>query len=1037
MADFTETQVDWLQTAVGKRGDFAKAVMHEQEKSEKLGTLLGDIGELGNALVAAQDFSVEWTEKQRKHFWSQTKTETRTVKSMAWADGDRDSEIDTRGDLRQTYDIESGDGTRMQVDPEKARAVQKMHEKLVDIQTEMENAKDSEGNPLFTARDIERELWSPLIKANVIPSNAVADKYSQEAQVFNGAIEIYGEQLKQYTKTASKHDKLKRGLSIAKDTVALAGTAAAQAMAIAKLDGASMSQKDKNELTLLSDKDAGSLSPAEASRLDALNDQSKTAKELKQLQAYNTLAFGLANGAFDLADKSLDKPSEQRNWKIAEKAFEVVAKAAVASISADQAERAVSDAGTAKSANYKAATNSAKKLIGYSLSGSKVVFRFKDMLDADPGDRASIAKALVGSVADAVGNAFAAFDVPSGKDETGATVEGTGGQWAKVGAYISAGIVGAANTAQIAKLVKTAVDKDEEIDAVALVAAIGLNVVEGIMIGTFEPASKGVRQDVGDEVTSTSPTQETEKMRGLREARTSSDLDAMTKAMKGANGLFDAFPVSHVVDAEKMQAKMALVNAEQEEKVREAEFKDYEKRMKSDPGFKAALEADIAKETAERQKELMALIEDATPTPEDLADQEKAEKALAAMDKLIAEAEAVKTKWAVIDQLTSGGVGLLVKFLPGASLAGAIRQLAMDVAYLVKKSAELNLWMKNTALTYGNDSVYGPAITSRMASAGIQVSQKTLDTIFSLTGVVMESLRLADITGAATAGSIANTLARALSDYGYKMQKEAEISKGWGLYKHARLPENKGNRKMARKAMRWNSTLSKCVLAYGIVKDGDPIAKEVARNCGLTPEILQDDSEVCQKVVKYFMSVYSDDPVVLHRIPISKDWHPGTPDLSLNSWIRFKAAARTNALPRISSGAAKTPALDKNFAKLTALCNGGAGYSAKRDADFPQNDLAKRKTDAYGTFLEEILAAADGIVTAFDGYAPVNDAPSGEGETWTENASHEQMLAVAESLRAQAVLLRSEIKYDKAERQALIDADADDDSFEIEDLFAA
>ena len=1039
MAGFTDTQIGWLQTAVGKKGEFANALKHEQEKSEALERLLGDVGELGSDLVAAQDFSVEWTEKQRKHFWSQTKTETRAVKSMAWADGDRDSEIDTRHDLRETFDPVTGEGARMQVDPEKARAVQKMHEKLIELQTRMEEATDSDGNPLFTARDIERELWSPLVKANVIPSNAVADKYSQEAQVFNGACEIYGEKLKDYTKTASKHDKLKRGLSIAKDTVSLFGTGVSQAIAIGNFEGASMSQQDKNELTdLTAQKDAGTLADGDAGKLQALQAQSDIAARAKQQQAYATLAFGLANGAFDLADKALEKPSEKQNWKIAEMAFEVLAKTALDSISADQAERAVSDQDTAKSQDYKAATNSAKKLVSYSLAGSKVVFRFKEILDAPDGSRTSIAKALAGTVADAVGNAFAAFDVPSGNDANGNSVEGTNGQWAKIGAYVSAGIVGAANAAEIAKLVHDSANSGKAINGKALMAAIGLNVVEGIMIGTYEPASSGVRQDVDDDVHATSPTQETEAMKGLREGVTATDVNAMTNALKGANGLFDAFPVSHVVDPEKLQAKLALANADQEAIAREAEFKDYEKRIKSDPAFKAALEADIAKETSERQKELMTLIEDATPTPEDLADQAKAKKALDSIDKMIAEAEAVKTKWAVLDQLTSGGVGILVKFLPGASIAGAIRQLAFDVAYLIKKSEELNLWLTNTALTYGNDSVYGPAITSRLANAKIQVSQKTLNTLFSLTGVVLESLRLADITGAATAGSIANTMARALSDYGYKMQKEAEISKGWGLYKKARLPENQGDRKLARKAMRWNSTLSKCVLAYGIVKDGDPVAKEVARNCGMTPEILQDDSEVCQKVVTYFMSVYSDDPVILHRVPIAKDWHPGTPELSLTSWIRFKAAASTKAAPRISSSSAKTPALDKHFAKLTALCDGGPGYGAKRDKDYPKTDQTKRTSDTYGTFLTDAMQAADGLVTAFDAYVPVNGAPSGEGEAWTENASHEQMIAVSESFRAQAVILRSEIKFDIAERQALIDAGADaEEELDIAELFDA
>jgi hypothetical protein len=1031
MTNFTEPQITWLQTAVGRRGEFVQAAAHEEEKSQALQEILGNVDQLSAELVAAQDFSIEWTETQRKHFWSKTATETRVVATMAWSTGDRDSEVDTRHDLRDGY----------QVDPDKAREVQKMHQKLVELQTKMEAAVDSEGNPLFTARDIERELWSPLVKANVIPSNAVADQYSQEAQVFNGACEIYGEQLKQHSKTASKHEKLQRGLMIAKDTVALMGSVASAAISIANFDGASMSQSEKNELADLKKQDSDNTMPADKqARLDDLKAQDQSGKEAKRQQAYATLAFGLANGAFDLANKALDKPSEKRNWEIAELAFNVVAQAAIASISSDQAERNANDKGTAALQSYKQGTDVAKKVISASLAGSKMVFRIKDLLDAPPSGRDGIAKALVATLADAIGNGLGALDVPKGKDEHGQTVDGTNGQWSKIGAYVAAAIVGAANIAQIVKLVHAAgqPDSNKKIDPAALMAAIGLNVVEGIMIGTYEPASAGVRETVGNDQHSTAPLQETTAMETSRLAATGKDIGDMTKALQGANSLFAAFPVSQTIDPDKMQAKLAQANADLEAQAREEDFASYQKRMNEDEAFKAELLADIAQETEERQVELMKLIEDATPSPDDLADQEKAQKAMAAMDKLIAEAEAVKMKWMVIDQLSSGATTILVKFLPGASLAAAIRQLAMDVAYLVKKSDELNLWLTNTALTYGNDSVYGPAISSRVASAKIQVSQKTLDTITSLTGVVMESLRLADITGVATAGTIANSMARALTNYGYKMQKEAAVAEGWALYKQARLPENKGDRKLARKAMRWNSTLSKCVLAYGIVKDGDPIAKEVARNCGLTPEILQDQSDVCQKVVSYFMSVYSDDPVVLHRIPIAKPWHPGTPEVTLTSWIRFKAAASAKAVPPLSKDSAKTPAVDKHFARLTELCGGGPGYGAKRDAEFPANDSVIRRSEAYGSFLNEALAAAEGLVTTLDGYVPLNGAPPAEeGESWTENAQHKDMTAIVESFRALAILLRSEIKFDQAERKVLLETEEEAAAIDLANLFEA
>ncbi|QDY70781.1 type II toxin-antitoxin system VapC family toxin [Qingshengfaniella alkalisoli] len=1022
MPGFTETQIAWLTTAVNRSADFAKDAKREEEKSKQLHDILGNIDDLSEELREAQQFSVTWTEEKKKHFWSKTANSTKVVKKMEWSTGDRDTEVDTRHDLKDGF----------KVDEQDVRKVHQMHAKLLELQKKMEEATDADGNPLFTARDIERELWSPLVKANVIPSNAVADKYSQEAQVFNGACELYGERLKEHTKTASKHEKLKRGLSIAKDTVSLMGTVATQAISIANFDGVAMSQSEKNELTDLKSQDkAGTLDPSKTGRLGELSGKSDLATQAKQAQAYNTLAMGLANGAFDLADKSLDKNTEKRNWEIAEMAFNAVATAAVNSISADQAQRAVTDKDTSGLQSYKTATDAAKKLVSYSLAGSKVVFRFHDLITAPESQRAGIAKALIATVADAVGNAFAAFDVPKGKDKDGNDVDGTGGQWAKVGAYIATGIISAANAAEIAKMVSDAKASGKKIDPATIVSALGLTVVSTVIAGTFEPVVSSTRKTVEDDHYNTGVFEETEDMQSKRLANTTKEVEALNTAMKGANNLFAAFPIAKDIDPDAKRAELYQRNEDMEAMQREEQLKAYQKRLKDDDDFKRALEDDIANEVEDRQGPLMALIEEATQTPDDLADKEKAKRAMLAMDKLIAEANAVQTKWAVIDQLTSGGVGMVAKFVPGASIAVAVRQLTMDVAYLVKKSQELNLWMKNTALTYGNDSVYGPAITSRLASSQIQVSQRSLNVVFSMTGVTMESLRLADITGAATAGSIANSLARALSDYGYKMQKEAEISKGWKLYKKARSLENKGDRKLARKAMRWNSTLSKCVLAYGIVKDGDPVAKEAARNCGLSPEILQDQNDVCQKVVDYFMTVYSDDPVVMRRIVVPKDWHPGAVDLTLTSWVRFKAAAATKATPRLAQKSTKTPAIDKHFAKLDALCGKGSDYAKARD------ELGKksgRKSDEFGTFLDDAFASADALVAALDAYIPVNDKPEGDGESWTENGPHTDMAAATEAFRAQAFMLRSEIKFDQTEREAQIEADED---VTIDDLLAS
>ena len=1016
--DLTDLEVQWLEDAVGKKVEFEAEAARRGEKAEAMKSILAKLGSMTDDLAAAQDFKITWPEEKKK----QLSSEAEDGKSQPWSVGNFDDEVDTRHDLIEGY----------YVDPKDAQRAQQMHGELIALQTKMEQMKGTDGELLFTPRDIERELWSPLVKANIIPSNAVANKYSQEALVFHGACELYAEQLTKHTKTASKHEKLKRGLSIAKDTVSLMGTGVTQAIKIANFDAVSMSRDEKTKHARLKDmKKAGTLSATQKAEFERLDEKMTGAKKAAAEQAYNTLAFGFVNGAFDLVDKSLDKPDKKRNWEIAEQAFGAFSKAAVDAVGAQATTLAAK--GDATSAS-KTQAQAVKNLIQYSLSGAKFVFRFHEILEAPPSERKKIAQAMVNTVAEAVGSAFAAFDVEKGSGPNKTEVEGTNRQWAKIGGYINVAIKGASNVGDIAKRLHDAKESGGKVNGELLVTALGLNAVAQIMSGIHTEVSGKVRGDAttsldseGIPVTDKKIMRETDKQKTARVKAQAGDIKDIAGTVENLQKLFDTYPLEKIDPAKlaELEKMTADANEVREKENREAAMTEFTDKMENNADFKKKFEEDLQKETSEAQAAIMDLIAEATPSPGDLADEGNARKAMAAMDKLIAEAEACKMKWAVLDQLTAGGAAILVKFLPVAGLAVAIRKLAMDTALLVKKSVELNLWLKNKALTYGNDSVYGAAIRGRLASAKIQFSQKTVNAVFSSIGVAMESAKLADATGASTVLSIVNTLGQALSDYGYKMQKEAAVAKGWKLYKKAREPENQGDRKLAREAMKWNSTLSKCVIAYGIVVDGDPVAMEVGRKCGLTPEILQNEHDVCQKVVQYFVTIYSDDPSVLRRIPLTKEWHPGKPVVTLESWYRFKVAASTKAAPLLDTKSTDTPAIDTWLAKLGSLCDGEPGYADKRDKDFPPVDGAPRDK-GYGEFLDKTFEAANGLIKSLDGYMPRNaPCPDGVEKPWSEGAPHAEMAAIADSLRAQTYALRSLIAYDREEHKVSLKDAAD------------
>ena len=219
--------------------------------------------------------------------------------------------------------------------------------------------------------------------------------------------------------------------------------------------------------------------------------------------------------------------------------------------------------------------------------------------------------------------------------------------------------------------------------------------------------------------------------------------------------------------------------------------------------------------------------------PEDPSDKEAVRKSVEAVNALIADLKASEMKLKLIETIAKGGTKVLTRIFPAAGLADALRQLGSDAVALARKSAEVDKWRKNAALAAASSSIYGTAIDERLYNAGVQVSQKTFNAFFSVLGVAAESARLADATGAATGISAGTSMAKALTDFGYKMHGRARIANGWKKYLEAR--KNPANRKAARAAISGNSTLAKCVLAYGVVEDKDPVARQVARNCGLTP----------------------------------------------------------------------------------------------------------------------------------------------------------------------------------------------------------
>ena len=148
---FSPAQHTWLETAQNKSADFAKANEVMTIKAEKLAEITGQVEELREKMATAnKELKVKFKDDLTwKNFMKRSHETT-----MDWMNGDRDSEVDTKHDLKGDYNV----------DPSDAKKVMNLHREMVLLQEKMEGL-EHEGQPVFTAKDIERELWSPLVRA--------------------------------------------------------------------------------------------------------------------------------------------------------------------------------------------------------------------------------------------------------------------------------------------------------------------------------------------------------------------------------------------------------------------------------------------------------------------------------------------------------------------------------------------------------------------------------------------------------------------------------------------------------------------------------------------------------------------------------------------------------------------------------------------------------------------------------------------------------------------------------------------------------
>ncbi len=912
----------------------------------------------------------------------------RKGKAMKWKASDsdlsgwklhEDVEIDTRADTRDL------DAAMEERDRENVRAVL---DRLMAMSHQMAAEIDENGERVFSDDDIRRELWTPLVRDRTIPDNLVPPEFSDQAIAIQGAFELYQDRIDEYSKASTGYEGLMRGMGIAGDTLQLMGTVATSVVTI---EGATEKARLNEEITSGKDADGKVLTDEQIAKAKA----DKAA--IEQREGFTKLGVTIATGGFDLTQtitKEAVKDKEERDWiKVSDDAIKYLSKVVAAGVGPCAKEiigldaAAGVDGQTAKDdALEKQRTADAIQagILG-GLSGLRMAPTLAKVIKAKPGaDRRAIVEQMVEQFADMVQLAI------KSKAST-LSDDGEKAQLIEAAAAIRSLIV---ITSKAERAVELMLAKKPGEAAMCLGAAV---FQDGATIGAML-AIDPMRRDVSATEYDEASTRERLFMEDRESATVESGRASRLEAATAAIDTLSASITEESLQAMAAQAQPAVDPAmvAQAEDIRDQIEQQQAEAAQAELEEKFGDKAFVEEMFAEFDAKMVGyddIYKEANPasvvegTPDEVAD------AIAAIDRAIAQTSAVRARAEMINSITSGGAGLVTALVPGTGAVAAAQAVAFDIYCLVQAVQKHNEWCDSMEIAFRAHSAYAKAIEKTMKNARITLSQKSVKLVLSSLKLGNEVGRCFDPTGATTIVAASLTMTQALVDYGYKMRKEVEITRGWRAYKAAR--EDPENRKAARKAIGMNSTLAKCSIAYGACMEKDPAAQEAIRISGLTPSILADSKDVCVKLVSYLENELSDDPVVMAVDRQPKNWQPaGRPVLKPESWFEIKTAASLSAVPRLDPASVKTPGMDRCLADLQAAdCwNGYATYNEWRKAEKPNaEDAADRHACA-----EKSIELLERIIAQMSSYKPL--------AAGTTSDVHQDMADIAETYAALAQL---------------------------------
>lgn len=307
------------------------------------------------------------------------------------------------------------------------------------------------------------------------------------------------------------------------------------------------------------------------------------------------------------------------------------------------------------------------------------------------------------------------------------------------------------------------------------------------------------------------------------------------------------------------------------------------------PEAKENLKREEETRTLERlqsEKNVMQLLKDGTASDKEAARD---------IQEIIAQMQKDKMIMQMALGVAKGGLSMATKWVPALGAASTAIQIAENLMAAANRAVQLREWLAHKGDLKSAQDALESSAANFVKNQKEQFAHYATQAAFKVAEMIGQILELSGIaTAAGSALKAAAEAGAAIEEVIYKVYRKATLEAAWALTQKAFA--NPKNRRLGLEARALNPTLAKYSLAWSALVRENPMARNIMNDIGLNEGTLRSTGQDVQKVVKYMELKFSDDIQVRKKVDLAD----GMPNAVFDgkSWgialTRAKAIGLTN-----------------------------------------------------------------------------------------------------------------------------------------------